>query len=149
MKPLQVLPLIATVFLGSCDSKIGREAASPDSSNELHQYAWQPIRKSLKEYSTADPDRPIIAHIWASWDATGQVPRFRLQSAEVSDALTSAGFLCLEGDITESDPLLLEAIEMLDRKAPPVTAIYYPSTREWRVCPEVFTADEAIQWARR
>jgi len=147
MKVLRVLTLITTVFLGGCDSKISKSAASPDSANELHQDAWQPITKNLKEYSTEDPERPIIAHIWADWDLTGTLPHRTLRSPEVTNAFVSAGFLCLEGDVTSSAPLLLEQIRSLNRQAPPMTAIFQPASQEWEVMPEVFTAQDAIRWA--
>ena len=111
--------------------------------------SWLQITRSLETYVESHPERPIIVHIWASWDETGQIPRRQLQSPDVTGAFVSSGFLCLEGDATKSDPVLLEAIEMLDRKAPPVTAIYDPETGDWGVCPEVFRTEEAIEWATR
>lgn len=136
-------------LLPGCDSQRPSISKGEMGVESIPNDVWQPITWNLDAYVQDHPDRPIVAHIWARWDTTGMIPRTVLRSTEVSEAFTTAGFLCLDGDVTESDPLLLGVIKQLGRDAPPVTAIYEPSTQYWRVCPEVFTADAAVQWATR
>lgn len=94
----------------------------------------------------ANPGRPILLSISAQWSATATLAWRVLFSDEVTKMLTSAGWVCLVADVTEGNVDGNQAMNSLGRVAVPVTAIYDPVEKAWKVQSEVFTIDDVKNW---
>lgn len=151
MKLSTTILLSLAFCLTSCESDDAKPAPAdpPDviSKSPLDRPGhWKPLEQGLEDYVAANPGRPILLSISAQWSATATLAWRVLFSDEVTKMLTSAGWVCLVADVTEGNVDGNQAMNSLGRVAVPVTAIYDPVEKAWKVQSEVFTIDDVKNW---
>lgn len=151
MKLVKTIPLSLVFCITTCESDAGKTepAEQPDvipKSPLDPPDHWKPLEQGLDVYVAANPGRPILLSISATWSATATLAWRVLFSDEITEMLVSAGWVCLVADVTEGDVAGNQAMRSLGRAGVPVTAIYDPVEKAWKVQSEVFTNDDVKNW---
>ncbi|WP_200273635.1 hypothetical protein [Luteolibacter pohnpeiensis] len=140
-------------LFGACDRGRNNRATSDGGTESIAwsggtPSGWEDLAKPMAEYSSAEPNRPKIVSIGATWCTMSLSPWRTFSQPAVRSALLDAGYRCLVADVTNGHEVASAEVERLGLNAMPVVATFDPTTGEWTVRPQYFREEDVLDWVR-